>query len=395
MKTWLMRLGSAAVCTLLISCLNESPNGIDAGKIGNEANAAKLADASNFTYFTLRRDFRKCVSPLCGGFFVKRVNLDFTVCANGRRQKECYVAELDLSALGLDPKQTEAVQGSPQEFLLRGEILPENFPGFGNLGNFTAREAWRGHPGVIPAGTFFRAQSNGIVCITQPCLSFDAGKLNSPQAPVPVAGVDLDGISPDPSDGIRQLNEKEGLLVAAVFTTVSGPAGRARALDASEYYVAFRSTVRLCGSRGFPSCSGNEFCDFSREAQCGVADQPGVCRPRPDLCTLEYNPVCGCDGMTYSNACHATMAGVSVAHGGQCERTCGTIAGLTCERDEFCDFGLGQCKISDAAGVCRRQPEVCPDIFDPVCGCDGVTYGNACEANRAGAQIDRTGACKP
>ncbi|HKP95427.1 MAG TPA: Kazal-type serine protease inhibitor family protein, partial [Fibrobacteria bacterium] len=345
-------------------------------------------------YFTLRRDFRKCASPLCGGFFVKRVNLAFTVCADGRRQKECYVAGLDLSALGLDPEQTAAIQGSPQEFLLRGKILPKNFPGFGNLGNFTAREAWRGHAGVTPTGSFFRAKNNGIVCITFPCLSFDAEKLNSLRRPVAVAGVDLDGIVPDPSDGIGQLNEREGLLVAAVFTTVSGPAGRARALDASEYYIPFRSTARLCGVRGLPSCSGNEFCDFPREAQCGAADQPGVCRPRPDFCTLEFNPVCGCDGKTYSNTCHAAMAGVSVAHRGQCERTCGTIAGLTCEKGEFCDFGLGQCKIADAAGVCRQQPEVCLDIFDPVCGCDGITYGNACEANRAGAQIDHVGACK-
>lgn len=88
----------------------------------------------------------------------------------------------------------------------------------------------------------------------------------------------------------------------------------------------------------------------------------GECR-ESCVCPLVYRPVCGKDGKTYSNVCAASCAGVAVAHPGACKK-------LT------------------------RPPCICAKIYAPVCGADGKTYGNACEATCAGVAIVSKGPCK-
>jgi hypothetical protein len=276
------------------------------------------SDGDDESYLRLERDVRRCAAPLCGGFFVQRVNRLTTLCADGSRAESCYVAELDFAALDLSAEQIAVIEGEPASVIVRGDVT-SFATDVGELGRLNVSEVWQGHAGVEPRGAFVRARNAGIVCITSPCLSFSAELLNSRLPAVAVAEVDVSGVTTDPSDALEQLNATNGLLVAARPVLVSGPGGRALGLDASEYYLPVTAEAQVCGTRGVGPCPNGSFCDFPAGANCGRADAPGVCASTPEACIEIFAPVCGCDGQTYDNACFANAAGVSVETEGPCE----------------------------------------------------------------------------
>lgn len=72
---------------------------------------------------------------------------------------------------------------------------------------------------------------------------------------------------------------------------------------------------------------------------------------------------------------------------------CGGIAGLTCPAGMFCDYEDSSCGYADQLGTCAPIPDAWIEIYAPVCGCDGNTYGNEGEAHGAGTDVAHEGAC--
>jgi hypothetical protein len=60
----------------------------------------------------------------------------------------------------------------------------------------------------------------------------------------------------------------------------------------------------------------------------------------------------------------------------------------------WCEHQAGECSVADGAGTCVEESGAfCAPIFQAVCGCDGKTYGNDCERQRATVSKQQDGPC--
>lgn len=256
-------LGFAALSTLLACSVASSDDAAADDGAEVDQSADELTSGVS-TYFTIRHDFRRCVSPICGGYWVKRVNTATTRCVGGTYEAECYVADLNLAPLGLSDAALADVNSAPG-LVLRGSITTKTYANFGKLGSFRATEAWRASADGAATGTFYLVDDSGIRCFRAPCPSERERKLNSSAAAKNVADVDLaaaPGTATQKSDAIGEI-AAHGLIVAG---TNSGPSTGVT-LHGTQYFTRVRGELAAgaaCSSGD--TCGGGTKCCYP----CGI-----------------------------------------------------------------------------------------------------------------------------
>ena len=287
-----------------------------------QEHADSLASTSTF-YVVTRQDERTCMYPMCGGWYVRRINRALTRCSDGSWASECCVADIDVSGLGLDDAEQTAFNDLlTQGFgLVRGDVVAVDKDGLAMpVSTLKVMEGWSGHAKVDPVDPVYRVTWRGIQCFAYPCPSFHEAKLNS-TASANIADIDLwiPGLPEEEAAAGYDELFASGILEAGYHVKVKGPGGKYNALLADEYYTRVVHRSKGCGGFVGRLCAEGEVCDITVENACHGADLPGECKPAPKECVAGVWALhCGCDGSTYANECERLLAGAQLDHVGAC-----------------------------------------------------------------------------
>jgi len=247
-----------------------------------------LTPALKDSYFTIRPDFRRCVSPVCGGWFVNPVNLRAMKCLDGSIKQECYVGADKINIPGLSITQISELRQAMSESkaLIRG-----NLSAVVDYGLLQINDAWLSASDQAPKGRFVSITDNGIRCITTPCPSYDAQILNR-HLVKSLASYDLSAVeASDEQLAAAQaaVNSKDGLPMAGRFVEVMGPAGSAQGIAANQFYLKVESKEpKMCMPTG---CSGQICADSNVNTTCEW--RPEYACYRSASCSTQRNGDCG------------------------------------------------------------------------------------------------------
>jgi hypothetical protein len=281
-------LGARAVCALLFvgaTACAASDGSSDPGSVGEGV------DELSVTFVTLRPDLRRCVSPLCGGYFVRDVN---------RELAERYVSGLEFDA-SMPADAIDDVRSAPaSELVLRGHLgRPDTRF---RTRPFVVLDAFRGMPGVTPheGAAFYlvHARKPPNECFVAPCPNEIASLLNtSTQAEFDRVSVDRAALLWVDKGWLAARVEGRGAVAAGTLEQGAHfPGGFEEVLEASQVFVRLPDRTGPCPLLATQSCAeGTVAVDERTEDRCIMQ----VACVKPGLCPL-FEPRCA-PGYTLSS----------------------------------------------------------------------------------------------
>ncbi len=195
--------------------------------------------------YLARHDGRRCPSPNCGGYFLQAVNQADTLCADGTRASECYVADLDWAASGLSAADQQRATGGTGGFLLDGVQEQRSYGVAGVFGVLRVSAAWVsewGTPLTVPAldASFHGLSDNGMLCVLEPCFNLPVVTLNTEDSEL-VSALDLTDVGASgPQEALGRAALEAGTLRATgtiMTDEVAGPGGFGETYRAQQFYL--------------------------------------------------------------------------------------------------------------------------------------------------------------
>ena len=190
---------------------------------------------------------------------------------------------------------------------------------------------------------------------------------NGPMTGGCVSDLDNDGICEDECDELEMIVED---CECSFF-------------DPNTYTVSYTvvdetscTLIESCYCECINDSNDNGICDEDESVQNCPCINPDWIDPFT-MCPMIYDPVIGCDGAEYSNSCVAQAAGLT-----SWTNQDGTETSLNWDCNE------NNCIAIPLPGCMSMT------VVDPVCGCDGVTYGNSGEAECNSIYEYTAGACE-
>lgn len=269
-------LAVASACGISTSALD-----VDTPDDSLEAEGEGLSSTKD-TYIIVRRDVRRCIAPLCGGYWVKDLN---------STAQERYVSAFDFSLSDIPADTQSVLTASPDyELVVYGRLGPKERQY--NTRTLIVKLAYRGLPGntFLATDKFYGVFPTKIACITQPCAYLQTTRLNRTTGHTMASGFDFSNV-------LEPFVDEQWLLGRAYSgrTIIAGKIVRkdgAVTVTAQQVFVQLPDRVVPCEPPATVACTVDEVPYYSRSpnrcneaAGCG---QPRFCAAYVPACSPGY-----------------------------------------------------------------------------------------------------------